>query len=560
MTRTLHTRTLTIALLLCAVAAASSADASTYVVFIPQDDPVYQELDILNNLGFLDDYISGLRPISRVAAAQLAREAEQKMADTESESPAAPLARSVLKSLEAELAQEIEWLKTDTVDDLPTMLHPLQRIQAQYIYSAGERRTWHSNSGGYQIEATEATPLLPYNDSLQTSPGSNEAISMLGWAGLGGFFTLYGQGAFAGPLTRAPSGPAGSATGGRMRFVNGAAVLGLGNFALSFGREEMWWGISRFGALAQSNNAQAFTAIRFQNLKPGHLPYFLRYLGPVRFQFFFGQLDGDRVFAHPWICGQAVSFRPLPYFEFGFNRAIMFGGTGNNSYSWMGFIGRATGFNTGNPGQGDTNSRYGAYAKIYVPQLRNTQIYYEILGEDFYQPFGHGGIKTPFKAPSYTIGVYAPALTADARTDLGAEYTLLDRRYSNHQDSLYWTYHNTLMGDALGPGAWRVNAIAGRWITLQTRVSTEFFYEHRSLLPFDPPTMLTGNENGWGGAVDLFHLPFEIQRIGNSLGEFRARAAVEYVEGINYSSRNSTRAMVQLTFGFSRTGPGWEWK
>jgi len=536
------------------------AHASTYVVFIPLDDPIYEELDTLNNLGYLEDYIPGVRPISRVAAAQLVREANDRMSNEEDGMETDPLARSILRSLNAELAQEIGWLKTDTVDNLPTMVQPLQRAQAEYIFSSGERRTWHSNGGGFNIEATEATPLLPYNDSLQTSPGSNEAISMLGWAGFGGFFTLYGEGAFAGPFTRAPSGPAGSATGGRARFVNGEAVLGLGNFALSFGKEEMWWGISRFGALSQGNNGQAFTAIRFQNLKPGHLPGFLRYLGPLRFQIFFGQLDGDRVFSRPWICGQILSFRPLPYFEFGFNRAIMFGGSNNNNYTWLGFLGRATGFNTGDPSSGNTNSRYGAYAKVYIPQLRNTQVYYEILGEDFFQPFGHGGIKTPFKSPSYTVGVYAPALTADGRTDIGAEYTLLDRDYSAHSDSLYWTYHNTLMGDALGPGAWRVNAKAGRWITTQTKVSSEFFYEHRSLLPFEPPTTLTNNENGWGGAIDLLHIPFEVQQLGSSMGEFQARAAVEYVQGINYSTQNSTRALVQLTVGFSRTGPGLEWK
>ncbi len=43
---------------------ASLAGASTYVVFLPLDSPIYDELDTLNSLGYLEDYLDEIKPIS----------------------------------------------------------------------------------------------------------------------------------------------------------------------------------------------------------------------------------------------------------------------------------------------------------------------------------------------------------------------------------------------------------------------------------------------------------------------------------------------------------------
>jgi hypothetical protein len=226
----------------------------------------------------------------------------------------------------------------------------------------------------------------------------------------------------------------------------------------------------------------------------------------------------------------------------------------------LGFIGRATGFNTGNPAGANTNSRVGAYARVTIPQLRRTQFYAEILGEDYYQPFGGSiGLKMPFKAPSYTFGIYIPRVTADGMTDADVEYTLLDRVYSTHEDSLYWTYQNALMSDPLGPGAWRVNAKIGRWINHRNRASAEFFFERRSLIP-EFASMAGpngGNESGFGGALEIMHLPFRIRRLGDSLGEVRAAVSVQYAQHVNYSTQDSLRSMVQLSFGLAPAGLSW---
>jgi Capsule assembly protein Wzi len=534
------------------------ACASTYAVYIPLDSSIYRELDTLNGLGYLDSYLPEIKPIARVEAARLTLEAARKLKRRPRHRSRASwrrrrLARRLIRVLRRQLREEIAWLRSDREDGLPPMIHPVERAEAQYVYSTGTRRRLDTGSSG--IDWKEGTPLLPYNDNLPTAAGSNEAARWSGWLGIGGFITGYGEGAIAGPLNGGPDGA------NRVQLLTGAAVVGLGNVAISFGQEETAWGAGHFGLLSQSNNGAPFPALRIQDIHPSHLPGFLRYLGLMRWQGFIGQLDGDRPYSHPWIDGQIVSFKTLPWLEWGLDHAIMFGGKGNDNYGFGGFLGRATGLDTGDPSNGNTNSRVGAYISIRVPQLRGTQLYYEILGEDFFQPFGSSsGFKTPFKAPSYQIGAYVPGLTADGLTDARAEWTVLDREYGVHNDSLYWTYQHALIGDALGPGAWRINAQVGRWFADSRKIDVGAFFAERNPTLLVPVSIGINQETSVGASLDYFELPAEVPRLADSLGELRAYTALEYVNDINYSTHSSLRAVIQLTVGLTPSWNSFVWR
>lgn len=524
--------------------------ASTYVVYISLDSSIYEELDTLNGLGYLDSYLEEIKPISRVEAARLTREAEGNLARSEIDSL---LARSLIHTLRAQLAEEMEWMDTNTEDNLPTMIHPVQRLEAQYVFSRGEQRQWRTSRTGVPVDccinATEATPLLPNNDGLPTSAGSNEIARWSGWAGFGGFLAGYGQGAVAGPLTRNIPGIS------RLQPLGSAVVVSRGNFALSFGTEEMWWGTGHFDALSQSNNASPFPALRAQNIHPIILPGFLRYLGQVRYQAFVGQLDGERYFSHPFIDGQIITFKPLPTFEFGLTHTIDFGGAHNDSYSMLGFLGRATGLATGSSINANTNSRGGVFMKFNFPSLRGAQVYQELLGEDnLTTELSPVGRFLPFLAVSYQGGFYIPRLTEDGRTDLRIEYALTEPNYSTHGDSLYWTYERQLMGDSMGPNASKVDFQVGRWLDLREKLSADAFYTEQA------PTYDTnlsysaayypyrlGKERSGGLALDLLRLPYAA---GSGLGRttIRARAAVEYAHSLNYhSGANSVRFMLMFS-------------
>src|SRR5579885_3246991 len=156
--------------LLCLLWLGGSAAASTYVVMIPLQSPIYDELETLDGLGYLDTYFSEIRPFSRVEAARLTLEAERNM---RMEDKFEPLAVQLTKVLDRQLSEEIGWLRSNSEDKLPNIIHPLQDVAGQYVYSAGSRRHWLTGPNG-PINAQEGTPLLPNNDGLQTDPGSNE--------------------------------------------------------------------------------------------------------------------------------------------------------------------------------------------------------------------------------------------------------------------------------------------------------------------------------------------------------------------------------------------------
>jgi hypothetical protein len=245
----------------------------------------------------------------------------------------------------------------------------------------------------------------------------------------------------------------------------------------------------------------------------------------------------------------------------------------------MGFLGRATGLSTGNPNHANTNSRGGAFLKFYFPRLRNTQIYQEILGEDnlaFEIPTI--GRFMPFLNVSYQGGIYIPRLTADGLTDMRVEYAVLSGGYSiESPTSLYWTYHNGLMGDPLGPNASQVDLQVGRWFSSGYKASIDLFYTEQAprmyqgnFISFFPPhssaypnAKLT-KEHSAGIAFDLLELP-KVTRPRpasllpiESLLEGHVRVALERVDHMNYGS-GSFRALVMLSVGITPTWPSLTW-
>jgi hypothetical protein len=541
------------AIILLVIAPAGSR-ASTYVVFIPMDSPIYQELETLDGLGVLHTYISELKPVSRLEAARLTIEADNHLA-------AAPgfdrLANSLVRSLREQLHEEIDWLEHDGQDSLPTMLHPLERVEAQYVFSSGVRREMNNN--GAQIKAQEATPLLPNNDDLPTAGGSNEVLRVSSWAGAAGFLTAYGEGTVAGPLSHNAEGLNGSSLS-RARLIRGEIVASFGNTAISWGMQEMSWGVGHYASLSQGSNARPFPALRVQNLVPSYLPSFMRYLGPFRAQAFFGQLDHNRVFSRPWISGQLFAFKPLPTFEFGLSHVIMFGGRSNDQYGLGGFLGRATGLDTGSASTGNTNSRAGVFLRLYFPSFRNLEVYQEILGEDnLTTEVPPVGRFLPFLAVSYQGGVYLPRLTADGLTDARFEYAILEPNYSTHGDSLYWTYYDRLMAHPLGPNASEADLGIGRWIDYRSKIHLVLYYTERAA-PRVGPTGLAKEHSG-GAAVDFSQIPLPMAQVANSLVSLHMRLAVEYVGNINFQpGSGSFRIAIRLSAGLVPSLSSWKWQ
>jgi len=544
-----------IVLWLCWLHMLESAYGSTYAVYIPLDSSIYQELDELNGLGYLDSYLDEIKPITRVEAARLTIEAQRNL--DESGKPD-PLASVLIRTLRLQLKEEIGWLENNDEDKQPSMIHPLERVEAQYIYSAGWRRYWQTGpatlepNGPIGINAFEGTPLLPNNDGLPTGAGSNEIVRASGWAGFGGFLTGYAEGAVAGPFTRA------LANQNRLNLLDGEIVASLGNFALSFGQEEAWWSVGHFGTLPLSDNAPPLTAIRFQDIHPSRLPWIFRYLGPMRFQVFFGQLSyqPQPYVSRPWFDGEILAFKPLPYLEFGVYHQVDFGGRYNNNYSTYGFFERLIGLPGIHVPGANSHSRAGLWVKVYLPSwLGNAQLYQGTLAEDKLLGF------LPFVRMSYEGGIYIPRLTPDGLTDLRLEYAILGPVYSDYADGLSLVYQNMLIGYPLGPNASEIDFQVGRWINYTYKVNVDLFYTTQApgysdlghlFYPIEFYPYGLAHEYSGGFAIDIWRIAQPIKQLADSLGTLRVRAAFEYARNLNYAPNTTSLRGLLLVSGSLR--------
>ena len=123
---------------------ARPAFASTYAAYIPLDSSIYDELGTLNDLGLADSYLSEIQPISRVEAARIVVEAESKLSEMQNQNA---LAKSVISELRLQLPDEVQWIEDDHEDNLPTMFHPVERVEGEYVLSEGTRRALNTNTG-----------------------------------------------------------------------------------------------------------------------------------------------------------------------------------------------------------------------------------------------------------------------------------------------------------------------------------------------------------------------------------------------------------------------------
>jgi hypothetical protein len=95
----------------------------------------------------------------------------------------------------------------------------------------------------------------------------------------------------------------------------------LGNWMLSAGFLDRWWGPGWQGSLILSSNARPLPAIALDRneARPFDLPV-LRWLGPWRLSTFVGQLEGDRDYAHALLFGMRAEIRPIPSLQIAASR------------------------------------------------------------------------------------------------------------------------------------------------------------------------------------------------------------------------------------------------
>ena len=103
--------------------------------------------------------------------------------------------------------------------------------------------------------------------------------------------------------------------------------IALGNWMISAGWQERWWGPGNAGSLILSNNARPAPGIAIQrNASAAFKTKWLSWAGPWTFTSFMDLLDDEREIKDALLFGARLSFRPLRSLEIGLSRTAQWCG------------------------------------------------------------------------------------------------------------------------------------------------------------------------------------------------------------------------------------------
>ena len=223
-----------------------------------------------------------------------------------------------------------------------------------------------------------------------------------------------------------PTGPIPSAN--PFRLVEATLSFHILGHEISGGKSDAWLGPAQGGSLAWSNNAENIYSFRINRVEPLYIPYVSKVLGPVRYDFFYGDLKGHTYPNDPYIHSEMFSFHPTPNFEFGFQRTIIFGGKGHEPVTLHTFLRGFFDINDTTAAEKysreDPGARFSDFVASYrLPFVRNYMTFYvdSITHDDV----------TPISAPrraSFRTGLYLSQIPRARRFDLRVEAVLTDPR------------------------------------------------------------------------------------------------------------------------------------
>ena len=103
----------------------------------------------------------------------------------------------------------------------------------------------------------------------------------------------------------------------------------VGNWSVTLGAMDHWWGPAWGTSLILSNNARPVPGIILQrNLSTPFDSKWLSWIGPWHMTTFAGQLESDRVIEHAKLLGMRIGFKPFENLEIALSRTAQWGGEG----------------------------------------------------------------------------------------------------------------------------------------------------------------------------------------------------------------------------------------
>jgi hypothetical protein len=226
----------------------------------------------------------------------------------------------------------------------------------------------------------------------------------------------------------------------------------FGNFSLEVGRDYTLFGQSPTGGLLLSENAPSLDMIRVSNDMPAALPWWFRYLGPMRGVAFVADMGHDAFHPHARLIGYHLSVLPHPRLELGIEVTDALGGGGAPSFTAgqavvdaFPFIDPILRHRSGFV----SNKFFGGDIRWRVPGVTGLELYGESALDDFDARRLSSSL---FEDGGYIFGAHAACLIECGRLGVRAEFHQTGIRYYTHGD-YDMAVRNWILGDPLGPRA-----------------------------------------------------------------------------------------------------------
>jgi hypothetical protein len=285
----------------------------------------------------------------------------------------------------------------------------------------------------------------------------------------------------------------------QFRLLDAYVGLTASNWEFSFGKQSLWLGPGEGGPMMFSDNAVPINMFRVNRVEPVKLPSILGWLGPMRMEFFLGQLDGYEFISsptgfvgqfgqslslQPFINGQKVSFKPTRNLEFGVSRTTIYGGPGYplTLHTFIRSI-----ISTENRGTVGTqrkpgDRRSGVDFSYRVPGLRNwVSFYADGFTDDEFSPIGY------VDRSAWRAGLYFSHFPRIQKLDLRVEGVYTDNPLGGALGHGFYYFNDTwrsgyrndgnLIGSWIGRQGQGAQAWSTYWFTPRNKIQFQFRHE-----------------------------------------------------------------------------------
>jgi membrane-associated phospholipid phosphatase len=468
--------------------------------YVPLDSWIYPALDRLAGLGLIDSGFTGLRPWTRRECMRQLSDADEKLVDRGEENSEA---RKLVDALQREFRSE-----TEVPDGEGSGAFRLESL-----YSRTEHISGAPINNGYYFAQTQINDFgRPFGEGWSTVNGFSAYATWGRWVTSARGEWQTAPGAPALPLAaretiarvdQLPSSmlpPATSQASVRQfSLLDAYAGLTLSNWQVTFGKQSFWWGPGNGGPMTFSENAEPVNMFRINRVSPLKLPSLLGWLGPIRTEFFLGQLAGHELLLsplglvgqfgqsyspQPFIHGQKLSFKPSRNFEFGFFRTTIYGGPGY-PFTWHTFL-RSL-LSTANKGTFGTARKPGKRTSgldfsYRLPGLRNWLTFYaDGLAYDEFSPIAYADRSV------WRAGLYFSQIPKVHKLDLRVEGVYTDNPLGGNIGHGFYYYNSTwlsgytnkgnLLGSWVGREGQGAQAWSNYWFGARNRLQFNFRHQ-----------------------------------------------------------------------------------